>query len=409
MTNWLALLLLAQPVPAARQHLERGFALAQAGDLKAAEVELRLAVDLAPGDAQALALLGIALSQQGNLAEATPLLERASKLDPGNVNTRYNLALNQLRLGNRTSAQANLERIIREQPDHKQAVALLASMQRKNGYEAALDEYRAGRLAQSRSLLEQLIGDGSRDPNVFRLLAWCHHRQGQVEEALSAIRQAIELAPREPALYANAAQILLEQRNLDAARAAVMKALELSPDNAAALKLEGTLAVARGDFKQALASYQRAAESDPSDPEAVERLGTAQWMLLRYAEARTTFETGIDRFPSYARLYVAYAKLLHDLGFPASAGAESRARGLIEKALALDPSLADAHYEFGKLLLMEAKTSEAVHHLETAAKLDPANRPVHLTLANAYRVLGRRADQAKELERYRQLGDQEVR
>jgi Flp pilus assembly protein TadD len=140
MTIWLALVVLAQPVPEARQHLERGFALAQAGGPKAAEAELRLAVKLAPNDAQALALLDIALSQQGNIVEATPLLERASKLDPGNTNTRYNLALNQLRLGDRTSAQANLMRNVRDQPDHKQAAALLDSMQRKTGYEAALEE-----------------------------------------------------------------------------------------------------------------------------------------------------------------------------------------------------------------------------------------------------------------------------
>jgi len=409
MTIWLALLLLAQPAPEARQHLERGFALAQGGDLKAAEVELRLAVKLAPNDAQALAVLGIALSQQGKIAEATPLLERASKLDPGNVNTRYNLALNQLRLGNRTSAQANLMRILRDQPDHKQAAALLESMEHKTGYEAALDEYRAGRFAQSRALLEQTIDGGSRDPDVFRLLAWCYHRQGRAEESLSAIQQAIELAPRDPALYANAAQILIEQRNPDAARTVVMKALELAPDNAAALKLAGTLEVERGDLKQALASYQRAAESDRSDPEAVERLGSAQSMLLRYAEARTTFETGIVRFPSYARLYAAYAKLLLDPGFPASAGAESRAKGLLVKALALDASLADAHFELGKLLLREGQASEALHHLEAATKLDPANRSAHIILANTYRALGRTADQAKELERYRELQKQEVR
>ena len=409
MTTCLALLLLVQPVPAARQHLERGFALAQGGDLKAAEVELRLAVKLAPNDAQALAILGIALSQQGKIAEATPLLERASKLDPGNANTRFNLALNQLRLGNRAGAQANLERILRDQPDHKQAAALLGSMQQKTGYEAALDEYRAGRFDKSRSLLEKTISGGSRDPNVFRLLAWCHHRQGRAEESLSAMRQALELAPGDPALYANAAQILQEQRNLDASRAMVMRALELAPDNAAALKLGGTLDVERGDLKQALTSYQRAAASDPSDPEAVERLGTAQRMLFRYAEARTTFETGIARFPAYARLYAAYAKLLLDPGVPAAADAASRAKGLMEKALALDASLADVHYELGKLLLKQDKASEALPHLEAATKLDPGNRSAHLTLANAYRVLGLKADQAKELERYRELGKRETR
>jgi len=409
MIPWLAFMLLSQPAPPARQHLERGFTLAQGGDLKAAEVELRLAVKLAPNDAQALAVLGITLSQQGKIEEATPLLERASKLDPTNGNTRYNLALNQLRLGNRADARSNLTRILHDLPDHQQAAALLKSTQQKTGYEAALDEYRAGGFARSATLLEQMIAVGSREPNVFRLLAWCHHRQGRAEESRAAMQQAIDLAPSDPALYASAAQILLEQRNAGAAEIAVKRALELAPDNAAALKLEGTLSVARGDLKQALISYKRAAKADRSDPEAVERLGTAQWMVFGYEEARITFEMGIARFPSYPRMYSSFAKLLLDPGFPSSASAESRARGLIEKALAMDPTLADAHHELGKLLLREEKVTEALPQLEAAAMLDPANRTVHITLANTYRALGRSADQAKELERYRKLGEQESR
>jgi len=409
MTLWLALLLLVQPASEGRQHLERGFALAQTGDLKAAETELRLAAKLAPDDAQTLAILGIVLVRQGRITEAEPLLERASTLDPGNVNTRLNLALNQLRLGNKPGAQANLKRILRDQPNNKEASAVLESMRQKTGYEAALEEYRHNRFAQSQSLLEQMISGGSRAPNVFRLLAWCHHRQGRPEEALRAMQQALELAPDDPVLYANAAQILIEQRNLTGARAGVDKALELAPDNAFALKLDGTLNVASGNLKAALASFQHAAEVDRSDPEAVERLGTVQFMLYRYAEARKTFETGIARFPSFGRLYAAYAKLLLDPSSAAGAGAESRAKGLLDKALALDASQADAHFELGKLLINQGKASEAAHHLETATRLDPANRSAHFALANAYRILGRNADQAKELERYRELEKQGVR
>jgi Flp pilus assembly protein TadD len=82
---------------------------------------------------------------------------------------------------------------------------------------------------------------------------------------------------------------------------------------------------------------------------------------------------------------------------------------LIEKALVLDASLADAHYELGRLLLKQGKASEALHHLETATKLDPVNPSVPIALANAYWMLGRNADQAKELKRYRELEQREVR
>lgn len=405
MTIWLAVFLLAQASPpAARQHLERGYALAQSGDLKAAETELRLAVKLAPNDPRALALLGIALSQEGKIAEATPLLERALKLDPADANTRYNLALNQLRLGGRVAAQANLERVVREQPDHRQALALLESLRAAPGYDAALSAYREGSFDRSRTLLEQMIAAGSGEPNVFRLLAWCHHRLGRSAESMAAMRQAIELAPRDAALYTNGAQILVEQRQPGAARAMVGKALELAPNNPAAHKLKGTLEVERGDLKQALLSFQRAAQLDRSDPEAVERVGVAQRMLFRHAEARATFENGIARFPAYARLYAAYGALLLDPGFGGTSGAfQKRAMGLLNRALALDAALPDPHYELGKLLLEDSNAAEALPHLEAAARLDPRNRSTHLMLANAYRILGRATDQAAALARYHEL------
>ena len=76
---------------------------------------------------------------------------------------------------------------------------------------------------------------------------------------------------------------------------------------------------------------------------------------------------------------------------------------LLEKALALDASLPQAHYELGKLLLENGKASEALRHLEAAAELDPRNSATHLALANAYRVLGRTADQSRELKLFREL------
>jgi Flp pilus assembly protein TadD len=401
-------LLLATPasqsvITAARQHVERGYALAQSGDLKAAEAELRQAVKLAPDDALALAVLGMVLSQGANLEEANTYLERALTLDAGDTGTRYNLAVNQFRLGRLEAAQANLDRILKQKPDHKQAASLLDTVKVKSKYGAALDQYRTGNFAESQALLEQMTNAGNRDPKVFSLLAWCHHRQDRAEAAMAAMREAIELAPADATLYSNAAQILLENRSFQAASGAVTKALELAPDHAPALKLKGLLDIEHGDLKQAVASFQRAVELEGADPEALERLGTAQRMLFQYPEAAATFEKGIARFPAYARMYEAYGKLLLDPGGHPDTAAETRAVALLEKALALDASLPQAHYELAKLLLEAGKASEALRHLQAAAELDSSNSATHLALANAYRVLGRTADQSRELKLFREL------
>lgn len=274
---------------------------------------------------------------------------------------------------------------------------LLAAAQA--GYDAALDRYRAGRFAESQAVLERLVAEGSRDARDFSLLAWCHHRQGRPDQALAAIRRAIELAPDEAAWYNHAAQILLENRSFEAAYRTAAKALELDPKSAQALKLKGRLELERGANRQAAQSFERAAALDPRDPEALLWLGTARQALWQYKEASAVFEKGIAGFPGFASLYAAYGRLLLEPGIED----ETRAAALLEKALALNAALPQAHYDLGKLRLDQGKIAEAVRHLELAAKLDPRGARNHLALAEAYRLAGRSADQARELEIYRKL------
>jgi tetratricopeptide (TPR) repeat protein len=402
------LLMLAAPgaQPSTRtthQRVERGYELAQHGDLKAAEAELREALKLSPDDALALAVLGMILSRQPKLEEANTYLERALKLDPRDTGTRYNLAVNLFRMGKPEPAKANLDVILKQKPDHKAAALLLDEVNAKAVYEAALEEYRQGRFAKSQALIEQTIANGNRDPKSLRLLAWSHHRQNRPNDAREAIRHAIQLAPEDPAAYSNAAQIFLEERDFKGADAAVTRALELAPGHVPSLKLKAMLAVEHGDLKQAMATFQRAVELDRSDPEALQGLGTAQQMLFQYEEAAVTFKKGMIRFPTYGPMYQAFGKLLLDPGARRGTAGEVRAAELLEKALALDPSLPAAHYELGRLLLNHDKTSDALRHLEAAEKLDPYNGPAHLALARAYGILARTADQSRQLALYREL------
>src|SRR5450755_1612161 len=132
-----------------RQHVQRGYALSQKGDLKGAEAELRQAITWTPNDPVALAVLGTILSQPPRLEEADIWLERALKLDPGETNTRYNLAFNLFRLDKLDAAKTNLERILKQKPDHKEAASLLAAIGVKTRYDAAFDQYRAGHFSAS--------------------------------------------------------------------------------------------------------------------------------------------------------------------------------------------------------------------------------------------------------------------
>src|SRR5258708_1570057 len=94
-------------------HKERGLAYAQAGNLAAAEIELRQAAESAPDDAEILGSLGSVLAMSGKLEESTAWLEKALARDPGNNITRRNLATNLWRLGRLPEARRNLERVLK--------------------------------------------------------------------------------------------------------------------------------------------------------------------------------------------------------------------------------------------------------------------------------------------------------
>lgn len=390
------------PAGQAQEALRRGYALFEEGKLEAAENELRRAVKLAPKESLALAILGMVLVQRSQLEEAARYFERALAIDPSDRGTRYNLATVLARLGRTARAREHLERILREQPGHPQAKGLLAALE-AGGYEAALEHYRAGRYRESQAELERMIASGAREPRVFSLLGWCHHRQGRPEAALDAVRRAIGAAPKEATWYAHGAQILLENRDYEAAYRMALEALALDPRAAHALKLRGRIELERGAPRQAWDAFTQAVEADPNDPEAQLWLGIAQRALRQHEEAAATFERALAGFPQFAPLYAAYGELLRDPELRSLPQSETRARALLEKAVALDAGLPQARYELGKLLLDEGKTAEALPHLEEAVRRDPANSRFRLALAETYRLLGRRQEQREQLEIYRRL------
>ena len=281
--------------------------------------------------------------------------------------------------------------------------------QARLGYEIAMVQYNAKRFAQSESTLGQLIAAGTREAKVFNLLSWCYHRQNRLPEAVAAMKQALELDPASETHYDHLAQILLEEGHYADAYETVKQALRIAADSPLAYKLQGHIESRLGLFNQALDSYLRALQLNGEDPDLLLGLGLVQQKLFRFTEAAATFEKGIARFPGDAQFYQAYGRMLLDPGTKRDATTESRAVRLLEKALAVDNALPEAHYELGKALLERDNVKAALPQLEAAVKLDPRNSRMHLALASAYRRLDRNAEAASELEVFKKLSQQEER
>jgi len=186
------LLLFGLPVKAdenaakqAEAHADRGLELAQAGDLKAAEAELRLAITLLPDAADYLGALGGVLAMQQRLDEASRYFEKSLKIDPGNLTVRRNLATAQWQMGRLREAAGNLNRILKAKPHDPPTVLLLGMVaENSKSYAAA---------AELLGSVPELV---SQRPEAIAALARSYYQNDQKQKARdtleSFLRQSTE-------------------------------------------------------------------------------------------------------------------------------------------------------------------------------------------------------------------------
>lgn len=453
MAAWLLLFLLFQdPATLAREDVRKGLELSQKGELRRAAVYFEKALKLNPNDVDAAYYLGVNQYRLGQFTPAKANLERILRAKPEMKPATVLLGVVLEKLNDDRGAIRLLESaadLVRRQPEWIAVLArcyyranlaekgretldwllpagpaavflgaetaarsgdlgtaerLFASIsttypdRAQLGYELAMVQYQAKRFAESQATVQQLTAAGNREARVYNLLGWCYHRQNRLPEAVAAMKTAIELDPAAEINYDHLAQILVEAGRYADATEAAEKALAVAPRSSAAYLLRGRAEAGIGNFNMALKSYARAVELNPVDAAALLNLALVQEKLFEYRDAAATFEKGIVRFPKNAQFYEAYGRTLLENGKE-----EARAASLLEKALALDNQLAGAHYELGKYLLGKDKVQVALAHLEAAAKLDPRDSRTALALAGAYRRLGRNAEAAEELRRYKEL------
>ena len=467
------------------------------GDSSAAERELRQAVEMAPHEAEFLALLGVALGMQRKLQDSDVYLEKALQLDPSDSVTRRNLAWNQYDLGELGPAKENLERVLKEKPrdatatlllgmveeesqhfanaikllgsvseqvrerpeslaalarayyytgqpvksrevlerlrsvsaepdsvftaaqvaaelqDFVSAEALFRSIsksypdQEKLGYALARVIYRSGKLSECSDILRHTITAGHESSEIDNLLGWCLYKNGDSKAAVAALDRAIALDPTEESNYIDVGMMLLENHLFDGAMTAAEKAIEVSPGSSGGRRLKAQIEFKLGRVNDAEGLYARAAALNPLDADAAVGLATAQLDIGKNAEAEATLRKAIERLPRAAILYQAYGTMLLWGEGKENGEVEAQAVELLRKAESLDPSLAEAHYQLGKLALREGNNREALRQLETAVRLDSKGSKNHYALAQVYRKLNRASDAEHEVRVFQELKEKE--
>src|SRR5579884_853127 len=427
MRKWLPFVVALLPLAAqtADEHANRAAEFVQSRDLKSAEAELRRAIEMRPSDPTLLTSLGGVLGMEGDLHGANGYLRRAVQLDGENPLLRRNLAANQWQLGQLHEAATNLDLLLKSNPrdgaaiflrgmvadglhDYTRCIELLESLPevttRKPEAAVALADsyYHTNEPEKARAILQPLAG--SRLAYEASGVAIAAHDYETAVALLSSLRTPDAAARSRLALAQSRLEI--ERGNLPQALAMASAGLRDAPDSAELVMTKASLESTLHYYTEAVASWKRALALRPHSEEARRGLATAEWEGGMKPAAIADFEEGLKEFPHDAALRADYGTLLLDRGL-----GDDTARGteLLRRAIALDDSLAEAHYRLGNALLEAGDLAGAQKELEAAGSLDSQSARVHFALSRLYRRMGRTGDADRERGEWQRLKAGEAR
>ncbi len=159
-------------------------------------------------------------------------------------------------------------------------------------------------------------------------------------------------------------------------------ALAATRNNAIAHNNLGVVLAQRGRFDQAVPHYLAALEINPDYTDAHNNLAFAYSEEQRWAEAIEQHTLALKRrpdAPAYANLGAIYA----------SQGKWEQAIAECAKAIALNPNLAEAHYNWGLALNRLGRPDEGMQHYEAALRAQPDHLLAHGNLGTALLRQGR--------------------
>ena len=282
-----------------------------------------------------------------------------------------------------------LERALQLRPMDYDAAFSLALASQKSG-----DTKRADQLVQTLLAREDRA-------ELHALLAEVRESEGQPLEAVRESQRAAELDPSEENLFAWGAELLLHHADAPALEV-FGKGHRLFPKSASILVGLGSAAYGQDLNDQAARCLLEAIELQPSDPRPYLFLGKVQEVAKsepqEWVEAFWRF-VALRPDDAMAHYYYAVALEKQRHGERDFAAREAQ----LEKAIAIDPRLGEAHLKLGLLEEERGQLAKAVASLQKAVEYTPLPDEAHLRLAQVYRRMGETEKARKESQLYEEV------
>jgi tetratricopeptide (TPR) repeat protein len=294
------------------------------------------------------------LAQHGDSAGAIPMMERVRRAFPQSFDVNYNLAL---------------------------AYSQTAQ------YDPAVQALQAFTGTQGKA-------------EAFDLLASIEEKRARTGDAEHAFAEAARRDPANEDYRFDYANSLLQHEKLEPAIAAFRSAVSELPKSAKLRIGLGSACYLSGDYACAAEELLEAIKLKADSAAAYFLLGEAYDSAERFQPAiQTALQAYLKTTPHDAWAYYHYGAILFSRGSSDNQAAVAN----LNKALRLNPRLAEAYLQLGLIALAQGETEEGIRALERAVALDPGLATAHYRLGLAYQKAGKTERGKEELDRFRAL------
>lgn len=334
---------------------ERALAEKRYDDAAKAYEKLRA---IEPGMAEVHARLGLIYFQQRRFTQAVPSLQEALKLKPALPNIGILLAMSLSELGRYTEALPGLERGFRQTGDA--ALRRMAGLQLQRAYTGLQQD----------------------------------------DKAVATAFDVTRAFPNDPEVLYHASRLFGNYAFLTMRRLA-----EVAPNSVWKTQAAAEVHESQGEYDLAVAAYRQVLAADPQHPGLHFRIGRSLLARSRQPDAKPDLVTqAAEEFRRELQTDPTNANAAYELAeIHRRAERMPDAEQLFETALKYYPDFEEAHVGLSRVLLASGKAAAAADHLNKAVSLNPRSAVAFYQLAQAYRVLGRTADQQKALAEFRRL------
>ncbi|QQR90268.1 MAG: zinc-ribbon domain-containing protein [Myxococcales bacterium] len=257
-----------------------------------------------------------------------------------------------------------------------------------------------------------------------RMLGRAELSRGEIDAALKQFRSALELEPDNLPARFDLGMGLRHAGKLDEASSVLNEVEKKDPSFPGLAVEQGRIFEARGQWEAAVRNYRTALEKSPQDSNLLMRLGASQveaghtdaaaetlekvreirpnsaevaFFMGRVAFDRKKLNVALEEFRKATALDSKQGEYFMYAGWAAlEAGTNiGSALDFSNTAIKLDPSLGDAYWVRGKVMLRTGAVEDARRDFERVIKIKPSRYEVYADLGDAYDQL-RKISQAIE-------------